>query len=371
MKRLALAGLVALCLGTGARADQPRIMAPNALHGTGSAAGAPAWTNAPVPGDGDIALPVTYTDGRITVRAERGLDDVVPSLAQRADAALTDAATDLADLAVPAHVEVRLVRDSRDLARAAPPGHGAPPWAAGVAYPHEGVVVVALGRSGAPIDVLGTTAHEMAHLALGAALGDHVPRWLHEGFAWQHSPTDEDSGRLSTLVGMTWFGSTIPLDELEAGFPAEELPASRAYAESYELVQFLAERGRWEDRSDHGDREPFRRFLRDLAHGQDLDTAASHAFGRPMRVLFDEWEADLKNRYLWIPVELFGMLLWVVAAILLVLAWRRRRRQRRITLEIWERQEAAARAARVELDPDLDALENAPDDDEPREPYLN
>jgi hypothetical protein len=223
----------------------------------------------------------------------------------------------------------------------------------------------------------------MAHLALGAALGPRAPRWLHEGFAWQHSPTDAGDGRLTTLVGMTWFGSTIPLDDLDTSFPDGELPASRAYAESYELVQFLAERGRWDDGSDHGDRMPFRHFLRNLAKGEELDVAATHAFGRPMSALFEEWEADLKNRYLWVPVELFGLLLWLVAAVLLVLAWRRRRRQRNTTLDAWARQEAAARAAQP---PPFIAWPGAPDplaslddddeldadrDDPPRGPLLN
>ncbi|HTJ41115.1 MAG TPA: hypothetical protein VL463_03440 [Kofleriaceae bacterium] len=351
--------------------DQAHIRAPS---GSGAVA-TPAWSAPVAAPDGELALPIVYTHGRITVRAEAGLDARVTALAAHADHALADAASDLDGLAVPGHVEVRLVRDARDLARAAPRGRGAPEWAAGVAYPDLGVVVVALARGGDPLDLDGTTSHEMAHLALGAALGDRAPHWLHEGFAWQHSPTDFGDSRVTTLVGMTWFGSTIPLDELDRSFPAGELPASRAYAESYELVQFLAERGRWDDQSDHGDRVPFRKFLRNLAHGEDLDLAAKHAFGRPMSSLFDEWESDLKNRYLWVPVELFGLLLWLVAALLLVLAWRRRKRQRKIILDAWARQEAAAHPPASDVlsafddmdDPD----ERDEDDDAPRGPLLN
>jgi hypothetical protein len=370
--RRGLVALLWIVLASAARAQPAEIRAPHAGEER-----APAWSSPAPAGDGELPLPDTLTRGRITVRAQAGIP-ALSDLAARADAALADDAADLADLAVPAHVEVRVVRAARDLGRGAPPGRGAPAWAAGVAYPDLGVVVVALAHDGEPLDVIGTTEHEMAHLALGAALGNHAPRWLHEGFAWQHSPTESDSGRLTTLVGMTWFGSTIPLDELDTSFPADELPASRAYAESYELVQFLADRGRWDDRSDHGDREPFRRFLRNLAHGEDLDRAAIHAFGRPMHDLFEEWESDLKNRYLWIPVELFGLLLWLLAAALLVLAWRRRRRQRRIAFDAWEREAKAAQPPRfvpwpgapdplAPDEPDDDLL----DDDEPRGPLLN
>ena len=373
--RRGVIALLLFALVSIARAQPAEIRAPRASD----PAAAPAWTSTALApsDDGELPLPDTLTRGRITVRAQAGIPHL-EELAAKADAALADDAADLADLAVPAHVEVRVVRDARDLARAAPPGRGAPMWAAGVAYPDLGVVVVALGKSGEPLDVIGTTEHEMAHLALGAALGNHAPRWLHEGFAWQHSPTESDSGRLTTLVGMTWFGSTIPLDELDTSFPADELPASRAYAESYELVQFLADRGRWDDRTDRGDREPFRRFLRNLARGEDLDAAASHAFGRPMHELFDEWESDLKNRYLWIPVELFGLLLWLLAAVLVVLAWRRRRRQRRIAFEAWEREAKAAQpppfvpwpGAPDPLAPD-EPDDDLLDDDEPRGPFLN
>src|SRR5262249_12695472 len=149
--------------------------------------------------DGDVALPVTVVRGRVTVRAERGADGALPAIAARADRALAESAADLPGLPVPAHVEVRGVRDAADLARAAPPGRGARAWAAGVAFPDLGVVVVALHRGGDVLDVAGTTAHEMAHLALGAAFGaagtaapngsvtrggPRAPRWLHEGFAW-------------------------------------------------------------------------------------------------------------------------------------------------------------------------------------------
>jgi hypothetical protein len=361
-----------------ARAQPAEIRAPH----PGEREAAPAWSDSAPAGDGELALPKSVTRGRITVRAEASVSISLHDLAVRADAALADDAADLADLNVPAHVELRVVADARDLGRAAPPGRGAPGWAAGVAYPDLGVVVIAVAHGGDPLDYVGTTEHEMAHLALGAALGPRAPHWLHEGFAWQHSPTESDSGRLTTLVGMTWFGSTIPLAELDESFPADELPASRAYAESYELVEFLASRGRWDDRSDHGDREPFRRFLRNLAHGEDLDLAAAHAFGRPMSALFDEWESDLKNRYLWVPVELFGLLLWLVAAALVVLAWRRRRRQRRITFDAWER-EASSRPPPPFVpwpgapdplapdEPDDDLLDGGPDDGAPRGPLPN
>ena len=156
----------------------------------------------------------------------------------------------------------------------APEGRGAPPWAIGVAYPDLGVISVATRRGGQLVDPTSTLRHELAHIALGAALGDRAPHWLHEGFAYQHS-AEWSWDRTETLAGMAWFGGIVPLDELDASFPAEESPANRAYAESYDFVGYLSRRGRWEDTADDGDRWPFRRFLTlRRPDGTTLDAAA-------------------------------------------------------------------------------------------------
>src|SRR5690606_32025355 len=139
-----------------------------------------------------------------------------------------------------------------------------------------------------------------------------------------HAP-DLALERAETLFGMAWMDGTIPLADLDASFPAEELPAHRAYAESYDFVNFLTRRGRWADSDDDGDRWPFRRFLRALANQAadeplDLDAAARAAFGVDLRGLFIEWQADLRSRYMFLPAGVLAFLLWAVASVLLVLA---------------------------------------------------
>jgi hypothetical protein len=298
----------------------------------------------------DIDLPVVVEQGRIVVRAERGLARKAHQIAERADLELRVIADDLRGLPVPPIAEIRLVVEAADMARAAPPGGRPPAWAAGVAYPSAGVVVVAMQRSGQPLDVDGTVDHELAHLALGAALGPSAPRWLHEGFAYLHS-TDWSWQRTQTLAGMAWFGNVIPLDDLEHGFPAEELPASRAYAEAYDFVAYLAHRGRWQEASDDGDRFAFQQFLAYTARTGDVDAAAQQAFGRPLQDLFDEWEATLRDRFMFLPIGLFLLALWLFAAVLLVLGWRRRRRQNAARLAEWARIEREAEERR-RTDPD-------------------
>jgi len=287
-------------------------------------------------------------EGRVVVLAEPGLEGTAHELATAADAALARISADLAGLPSPPAIEVHLVRDSEDLAGVAPPGRGAPKWAIGVAYPDLGVISVAMRRGANVVDPVSTLHHELAHLALGAALGDRAPHWLHEGFAYQHSAgwTRE---QVETLAGMVWFDSIIPLSELDGSFPQEELPAHRAYAESYDFVGFLAHRGRWEDASDRNDRYPFRKFLAELGRGADIDTASNHAFGRPIRDLFEEWRADLHKRYMFMPASLIGLGLWILVGLLVVLAWWRRRRQNRHRIAQWDRDDDARRAAALQV----------------------
>jgi hypothetical protein len=311
--------------------------------------------------------------GRISVLAEPGLEDVARALADNAERELGQIAADLLDLPAPRAIEVHLIRNAEDLASVAPAGRGAPPWAVGVAYPDLGVISVAMRRGPAIVDPQETLRHELAHIALGAALGARAPHWLHEGFAYQHTG-DWSWERAETLAGMAWTRSIIPLDQLDQTFPQDELPANRAYAESYDFVGYLARRGRWEDPSDDGDRWPFRRFLRELGHGGDLDSAAMHAFGKPIHALFDEWRSDLGSRYLLMPIGLLGLLAWMLCAVLLTAAWWRRRRQNRRRIAQWDLEERLRRPseppAQVIVPPYVpwpgeDPLAAEPDDDEP------
>ncbi|MEZ4368051.1 MAG: peptidase MA family metallohydrolase [Kofleriaceae bacterium] len=291
-------------------------------------------------------LDLVVTRGDVMVRAERAIGELATRLADRAAADLARIAEDLPGLRTPPRIEIRVVDDVRELAAVAPAGRTVPSWAVGVAFRGTGIVAVATGRAGVPLDAERTLAHELAHLALDAALGPAVPRWLHEGFAQLHAP-EWSPERAETLFGMAWMRGAIPIRRLDADFPAEERVAHRAYAQSYDFVEFLARRGRWADGDDDGDRWPWRRFLGALVaaeHAADVDAAAIKAFGVDLDVLFDEWHADLQARYMFLPVGVFVLLLWLVASVLLVLAWRRRRRQNTVRLARWARDEAAAEA---------------------------
>ncbi len=282
-------------------------------------------------------VPLAST-GRINLYYEPGLESDARRLRETAEDALARISDDLIDLNVPRSIRVQLVRDASSLAGVAPAGRGAPPWAIGVAYPDLGVVSVAMRRGASVNDPVQTLRHELAHIALGSALGPRAPHWLHEGFAYQHS-MEWSWDRTETLAGMAWFGGIVPLEQLDQSFPQEESPAHRAYAQSYDFVGYLSRRGRWDDPADDGDRWPFRRFLTALGTGSDIDAAAKKAYGKPLAELFEEWRSDLSKRYLLAPIGLLGLAVWVLCAVLLALAWARKKRMNRRRLGEWETEE--------------------------------
>lgn len=299
---------------------------------------------APEPAAPPLDLPVVVRGDGVVVRAEEGLDALAHEVAARAPGKLALVREDLAGLPAPEQVEIRLVKRTEDLSRGAPAHRGAPAWARGVAYPDLGVVVVATRRAHEPIDAVRVVDHELAHLALGAALGGRAPRWLDEGFAFLHA-SELSMTRVQLLAGMAWSGDVAGLAELERLFYAGESAVDRAYAQSNDLVAFLARRGRYPDRHDDGDRWPFRSFLAEIAAGEHPDAAAREAYGTSLHRLFGEWREDLRERYLLVPASLFAAGLWVLAAFLLVVGYVRRRGRNRQILELWEREEAARRSA--------------------------
>ncbi len=291
------------------------------------------------PALGSLPLPVVLTGDGVIVRAETGLESLAAAVAEEAPKVLAEIRDDLGGLPFPAHIDIRLVKRSRDLGNAAPKGRGAPEWASGVAYLDTGVTVVATRQGSQPIDVHNVVRHELAHLALSAALRDRVPRWLNEGFAYLHAP-DWSEDRIQLLTGMVWFDGVIALNNLDASFLAREKQVQRAYAQSYDFTAFLARRGRYRDPHDDGNRWPFRRFLQNISNGQTPAQAAMNAYGTSLRSLFEEWRQGLRDRYMLMPAGLFALSVWAFAALLLMIGFVRRRTINRRTLARWQEEEA-------------------------------
>lgn len=283
--------------------------------------------------------------GQATILAERGLDKEAQHLADQASHWLTLMQDDLRGLPVPTSVEMRLVKDSASLSDAAPNGRRVTSWASGVMFPGTNIVIVARKKDSEILDYASTARHELAHLALDAALGKNAPRWLHEGFAYLHS-SEWSTARMNTLVAMAWTGNVYPLSTIEDHFPKQENSVHKAYAQSYDFVAYLAKRGHYVDLDDDGNRWPFRTFLAELAAGATQDDASHLAFGASFGQLQNQWYESLRARYLFVPSSLVGVFVWAMAALLLIIGYLRKKKKNLKTLHRWEEEDIARQRQR-------------------------
>lgn len=234
------------------------------------------------------------------------------------------------------NVHVRVARTPFEMTTLAPEGAPYPKYAQGVAYSEIGLVLLTLdpGQAGSMFDLGEVFRHELAHLALGDAIIDseRVPHWFNEGLA-VHLSGESSLARLRTLTTATLSGRLIPLSQLDRGFPADAISAEVAYAEAADVVRFLLRQE---------DRERFPALITRLRNGEPFASALRDAYGVDLWTLEHEWHEDVAKRYSFLPVFFSGSLIWIGVLVLFALAWRRRRRQSRETLERWAREEAFA-----------------------------
>jgi hypothetical protein len=239
------------------------------------------------------------------------------------------------------NVHVRVARTPFEMTTLAPEGAPYPKYASGVAYSEIGLVLLTLdpGQAGSMYDVGEVFRHELAHLALGDAIvdSDRVPHWFNEGLA-VHLSGESSLVRMKTLTTATLAGRLIPLSQLDRGFPADAMSAEVAYAEAADVVRFLLRQE---------DRERFPALIARLRNGEPFASALSDAYGVDLWTLEHEWHEDVAKRYSFLPVFFSGSLIWIGVLVLFALAWRRRRRQSKETLERWAREEAFAEMRRA------------------------
>jgi hypothetical protein len=230
-----------------------------------------------------------------------------------------------------------LARDLDALRRLAPRGHPPPRYAIGVAYPSAGFVFLVLdgpGISAAP-DLPAVLVHELSHVALyRATAGRPVPRWFAEGLAI-HQAGEQTLARMQVLYGALEDGGLVRLGALDESFAAHAFEVDVAYAQSADLVGFLAR----DDRSP----QKLRKLVAELRRGEPFERALLASFHFSLPSLEREWRADLQRRFGSLPLVLGGSALWVLASVLLLFAFRKRQGQKRRRLSQMAHEEEAAR----------------------------
>ncbi len=262
------------------------------------------------------------------------------------------------DLGQPFSGDVRVrIADSEEAFLAAWPGTGrAEKWAAAVANPGKGMIVMK-----SPKLLLGSRrtydkifVHEVAHIALHRALTrppvtgngtirpqptnlhriserghPEIPRWLHEGYSQylsrQWSPSQE-----LLLTRAVLRKDLIPLGSLVRGFPKEEDRARLAYAESADLVHYLIR---------HYGNEAFHRFLYAQGTEGSFGAACRQVFQASFLQVEKEWKRHLQRRYTWIPLLGSTGTLWFLTTVVFLAAYLRKRVSNRKKLKQWSEED--------------------------------
>lgn len=234
-------------------------------------------------------------------------------------------------------LDIRVAVNPTQMQALAPPGRTVPPYASGVAFPADGLVLLTLTapESWMRPDMPKLLAHELSHVALYRALDGHpIPRWFAEGVAIHHSG-EHSFARVRTLWAATLQGGLVGLRDLSERFPEQHGEVDVAYAESADLVGFMLE----------GQAGPprFRALCAGLQSGAPFESAFAAAYQMTLQEFEQQWRAQLVQRFGRWPSILSGLtVLWALAALLLVFGYLQVRRKHRRTLARWALEEAPA-----------------------------
>jgi hypothetical protein len=284
---------------------------------------------------GSLASP-----GRLVVEGQPGTEAYVKYLKKESPQLISRIFKQVG-VASPRALRVFVARDAAEMRKRALAEQGGlpPEWAAGLAYPKRGVIYV---HFRAPLEALQQTfLHELSHIAFGQLdRFDRAPRWFDEGLAvWQSEGASMERGWLLTKAALT--NGLHPWDQLDRGFPDNGARAGVAYAQAVHFVGFLNE--------EFG-REKFGQLLRSLSSiNRPFSESLESVYGLSAYRLEARWRETLRTNWGWISVLADSTTLFVLCAILLIIGWYRRRRDRRVQL---------ARLKQSEADIDLDELLN-------------
>lgn len=258
--------------------------------------------------------------GRVTVVAKAPELDLALALADEADAAMT-----WPGLGRQQNPEFRLivVPDAREYARVS--RGRAPVWGGAVTLPAIRTILLRTD-AGDPLRLL---RHELAHLALHAAVRGRVPRWFDEGFAtWGAGEFDRLDAMELNIAVVAGQPLTFAAVDRELASPVGN--PTRAYALAATAVLYAARA------HPEGSLAPLLGLLRD---GVPFDSALQRTTGRSLDRFEEAWARDVRRRYGVLAWGL-GLAPWLLAiafAIAGIILRRRRDAPRRAALEIgWE-----------------------------------
>jgi|CXWL01.1.fsa_nt_gi hypothetical protein len=199
----------------------------------------------------------------------------------------------------------------------------APAWASGFALPAARLVVLRESLAGRyPFSSLEEVlTHELAHVVLADALpGIHWPRWFDEAVATRAGRAWEWRDRFA-LNGVLLGGSLPRLDELSAAFGRSGEEAGRAYAVSFEFLEWA--------RAEYGE-DLVARVL-SARPGRTFEQAWARATGASLAESEAAWRSGATTlRRLFLAVSSSTVTWALLTALFLLAVLRRRTRTRQI-----------------------------------------
>lgn len=234
----------------------------------------------------------------------------------------------------PGRTEIRIGLGRPEFEGLALPGGAPPGWAAALAYPNHGIILLEAKSLTTPEGPV-TLRHELAHVALGQ-IGKRWPRWFQEGLA-QHLTGERIAvTHYAAIFRAVASNRVFEFEDLAHGWPDMRADVEIAYAQSADFVAYLA--------SHHGP-EAMKQLLDGVSAGELFETAFGKAFRSSLSVEEKAWSDGLATRFGWLPLTTSMQLAWLLAPALCVVAYVRRRRQQAARLEAMSQEEAAEEAA--------------------------
>jgi hypothetical protein len=211
-------------------------------------------------------------------------------------------------------------------------GGRSPDWGAGLAYPHQGVVII----PGYVSDRAGTHTlpvilrHELAHIALQRTMpGVNIPRWFNEGYAtWAAGQFDADAGWMLRLAFVTQ--RAPPLDSITLDWPLLEADARLAYLLSASAVRYL---------HSLGTDQTFERFLASAAAHGDFERALREVYILSSPQFERLWRAHVRRSFGWLQIFAQSMFIWLILTLFVLLLFVVRRRRNRARMDVLLRSE--------------------------------
>lgn len=234
-------------------------------------------------------------------------------------------------------------------------GTAVPEWGAAVAFPQlQRVIMQGSHAPSSAGDPRSTLRHELAHLALHAAIGGIAPRWFDEGYAAFAAGETARDDLLGTNALFAFRG--IPaLNQLDSLFYGGESRARAGYSLSARAVQELAsldpERG-------------LVLFFQYWRESGSFNRAVRQAFGITPQAFEERWRSKARRRFGALAVVTdvtLGAVLLLVALGPFWFARRERDKKRLAAMQLADRDQE-----RRERESALQALLGLPTDESPK-----